>query len=162
MEAMTMELPTIATNWSGNTEFMNDRNSFLIAVDSMVEANKDKHLWAKPSVEHLGKLMRYVHDNPKEAKARGKQGRKDVVARYSHEKVGERIVQLLEDIRVNRLEEGRKYNEGRAGADEPSTNWLNDWDTWASIGGIPSDQSEYKLSELPSGWSRIKIIEDNN
>mmetsp|Transcript_7526 Transcript_7526/g.16673 ORF Transcript_7526/g.16673 Transcript_7526/m.16673 type:complete len:81 (+) Transcript_7526:1012-1254(+) len=31
-EAMVMGLPCIATNWSGNTEFMSDANSFPIQV----------------------------------------------------------------------------------------------------------------------------------
>ena len=29
---MAMGLPVIATNWSGNTEFMNAHNSFLIPI----------------------------------------------------------------------------------------------------------------------------------
>ena len=32
MEAMAMELPTIGTEWSGNVDFMNHKNSFLIKV----------------------------------------------------------------------------------------------------------------------------------
>jgi hypothetical protein len=30
---MSMGLPTIASNWSGNTEFMNDNNSLLVSVE---------------------------------------------------------------------------------------------------------------------------------
>ena len=33
MQAMLMELPTIAVNWSGNTEYMNDDNSWLVPVE---------------------------------------------------------------------------------------------------------------------------------
>jgi len=63
MEAMAMELPTIATNWSGNTEFMNEENSFLVSVEEMVAASTEGHQWAKPSVVDLRKQMREVYAN---------------------------------------------------------------------------------------------------
>jgi hypothetical protein len=31
-----MELPIIATNWSGNTEFMTNENSFLLPIEGLV------------------------------------------------------------------------------------------------------------------------------
>lgn len=42
-EAMSMGLPTIASNWSGNTEFMNNNNSLLVAVE-MGAANQVRWL----------------------------------------------------------------------------------------------------------------------
>jgi len=57
MEAMAMELPTIGTNWSGNVEFMNDNNAFLIRVDEMKPAQGDPEAGfgqrAEPSLSHL-------------------------------------------------------------------------------------------------------------
>jgi glycosyltransferase involved in cell wall biosynthesis len=35
MEAMSMGLPTIGTNFGGQLDFMNDKNSYLIEVDEM-------------------------------------------------------------------------------------------------------------------------------
>ncbi|MBC8462006.1 MAG: glycosyltransferase family 4 protein, partial [Deltaproteobacteria bacterium] len=102
MEAMTMELPTIGTRWSGNLEFMNDENSYLVDVEELVEVS-DKmeipfyfgHKWAQPSVEHLKKLMRYVYENRDEAKAKGKRARQDIIENYTWEKVSEIIIQRL-------------------------------------------------------------------
>src|SRR3990167_5702167 len=36
-EAMSMALPTVAVDWSGNTAFMNEENSFLVKVQGFVE-----------------------------------------------------------------------------------------------------------------------------
>jgi glycosyltransferase involved in cell wall biosynthesis len=35
-EAMAMGLPVIATNWSGQVDFMNENNAFPIRVDKLV------------------------------------------------------------------------------------------------------------------------------
>ena len=59
-EAMMMERPVIATNWSGNTEFMKAENSHLLDFE-MVEARQLEpelahyrgHRWANPSEKHL-------------------------------------------------------------------------------------------------------------
>lgn len=40
-EAMCMGVITIATNWSGNLEFMNDNNSLLVSVEKLVDANTE-------------------------------------------------------------------------------------------------------------------------
>lgn len=40
-EAMFMEMPTIATQWSGQLEFMNDDNSFLVPPSGLEPAYPD-------------------------------------------------------------------------------------------------------------------------
>jgi glycosyltransferase involved in cell wall biosynthesis len=63
MEAMALGLPVLATNWSGNTAFMNATNSFLIEVERFSEIKKGPfrgHRWAEPSVASLRRLMREV------------------------------------------------------------------------------------------------------
>ncbi|MCU1447988.1 MAG: hypothetical protein JWP02_158, partial [Acidimicrobiales bacterium] len=54
MEAMAMGLPTIATRWSGNLEFMNDDNSYLIGyelVGTPPDALLGGQRWAEPSLK---------------------------------------------------------------------------------------------------------------
>ena len=85
MEALSSELPVIATNWSGQLSFLRDENSFLVDIEGLVPASVEEeifagHLWAQPSVEHLRKLMREVFSRPQEAKKRAQQGRRDMVA----------------------------------------------------------------------------------
>lgn len=65
-EAMAMGLVTIATNWSGNTEFMRKDNSFLIPIEGLEEVREGAfatHRWAKPSQVALTSIMRHVFEN---------------------------------------------------------------------------------------------------
>ena len=153
IEAMAMGLPTIATNFSGQTEFMREQNSYLIKVEGMESAesivpspagggggrmdwsnflakfNKKsgqgegkesaaaaaeeeeeeegkeedkeeppKPMWAKPSVDHLRALMRYVFENREEAKKKGEQARKDIIERFSLERINELSMRHLRRI----------------------------------------------------------------
>lgn len=95
VEAMAMELPVIATFWSGTTEYMTEQNSYPLKIDGLVEIEEGAfkgHKWAEPSVRHLKELMRRVKEHPMEANAKGKQARKDMVNKYSPEIVGETIL----------------------------------------------------------------------
>lgn len=104
-EAMLMELPVIATNWSGNTEFMNAENSYLLDYElvevAAVEAelwHYHGHRWANPSEQHLRELMRQVQQQPAAAKAKGKIARAHMVKHYSRAAVADRVVQRLAEI----------------------------------------------------------------
>lgn len=108
MEAMAMGLPTIGTRWSGNLEFMNDDNSFLIEIEGLIEAppNIDVdyfrgHKFAEPSVKHLQKLMRYVFENRKEAKQKAQRARAFFAGNYTWQKVAQMIVERLTEHRTS-------------------------------------------------------------
>ena len=105
-EAMSMEVPTIGTGWGGNTEFMNQSNSYLIDVlefrDTGEELTKITpnyigQKFAKPSEEHLRRLMRYVYEHQKEAKAKAKKARQDLITNFSWRPIGEKIVNILKE-----------------------------------------------------------------
>lgn len=79
-EAMSMQLPTIATYWSGPTAYLTQENSFPLEIEKdLVEVKfEDKNLinpsvlkWANPSFPHLKYLMRYAYEHPEECKKRG-------------------------------------------------------------------------------------------
>jgi len=65
-EAMLLGKPVIATNYSGNLEFMNSSNSFLVNYtmtnvnDNYTNSDKNS-LWADPDLFHAAKLMRKVY-----------------------------------------------------------------------------------------------------
>lgn len=87
MEALSSQLPVIATRWSGQLSFLRDENSYLIDIEGLVPASVEEeifagHLWAQPSVEHLRQLMREVFSHPGEAKKRAQQGRRDMVEHW--------------------------------------------------------------------------------
>ena len=82
MEAMAMGLPTIATGWSGNLEFMNDDNSYLVdyeLVDAPADAWRRGQRWAEPSIRELRRAVRWVYENRIEAAATGTRARADVL-----------------------------------------------------------------------------------
>lgn len=62
MEAMSMDLPTIATNWSGNTQFMTQKNSILVSVEKLtpIPDSEPGHQWALPSTSSLRHALRSV------------------------------------------------------------------------------------------------------
>lgn len=88
MEAMAVGLPTIGTRWSGQTEFMNEDNSYLIDVEGFFEfAPYDPihrgHLWARPSVEHTRILLRRVYENRDESMWKGRTARREIAGKWT-------------------------------------------------------------------------------
>ena len=103
MEAMSMGLPIIATNWSGPTAFMTTENAYPLSVEpKLVRLPSDhvfkKHYWAQPSVLHLRGLMRRVVVEPEEAAAKGRAARRTMVERFSPDAVARLVVRELERI----------------------------------------------------------------
>jgi glycosyltransferase involved in cell wall biosynthesis len=104
-EAMLMERPVIATNWSANTEFMTVDNSYLLdyeVVDTQglePELSHYKgHRWANPSESHLRTLMRHVFTHPEEARLKGQGARKHMAWHYNREAVADRVIYRLQHI----------------------------------------------------------------
>lgn len=108
-EAMLMEMPVIGTDWSGQTDFMNDRNSFLIGVERLTRIKNNEfpmfngHYWAQPSIQDLQGKMRYVFEHPDEAKEIGKMARSDLLASYNMNEIAKRV---MDEINKFRSEEG--------------------------------------------------------
>ncbi len=104
-EAMMMELPVIATNWSGNTEFMTADTAYLLDHELTETANLETgqahyrgHRWAEPFAEHLQQHMREVFANPREARLKGKRARAHVKQHFGQEAVSALILERLRAI----------------------------------------------------------------
>ena len=69
-EAMARGLPVVATNWSGNTDFMDFENSCPVsyclvpAHDPQGSYDHADQLWAEPSAENAAGHLRRLRDNP--------------------------------------------------------------------------------------------------
>ena len=112
VEAMAMGLALVATNWSGPTEFMTERNSYPVAVDpALVPLPPDSyfanHMWSQPSVGHLRSRMREVVSDPAGAAARGEAARRDMVTRFSPVAVARVVVGELGRIAREDADDGR-------------------------------------------------------
>lgn len=64
-EAMSLGKPVIATGWSGNMDFMDDRNACPVRYTLVPLAQAQDHYpagaeWADPDVEHAADLMRRI------------------------------------------------------------------------------------------------------
>ncbi len=82
-QAMHLGKPVIATNYSGNLEFMNSENSLLVDY-TMTELNEDSGpyergtRWAEPNVEHAANLMRWVYEHRAESEVLGARAATDI------------------------------------------------------------------------------------
>lgn len=95
-DAMALGRPVIATDWSGNTDFMDVTNSFpvkyrLTQVDETVGPYRKGETWADPSVEHAAHCMRFVYEYPEEARDIGKAAATRIARDYSCEAIAERV-----------------------------------------------------------------------
>jgi len=67
-EAMLLGKPVIATNYSGNLEFMSKSNSLLVKY-KLIKIKKNEYIhsknqyWADPDLEHAAFLMRKISDD---------------------------------------------------------------------------------------------------
>lgn len=99
-EAMAMDTPAIGTNFGGNTEFMNSKNSFLLDCYLTPVANmpwklyNGKSMWAEPNIGQLQEYMRSIYMNYSAAQDRAAFAKIDV-QKYSWENIGKKIVEEL-------------------------------------------------------------------
>ncbi len=102
-EAMAAGKPVVATAYGGNTEFMNEDNSYLVAwvpayVGACVEHYPPGASWAEPDIEHATRLLRTARDDPEGSRRRGLRAKDDVQALLAPEVVGARIRHRLEQL----------------------------------------------------------------
>jgi glycosyltransferase involved in cell wall biosynthesis len=102
-EAMAFGKPVIATGYSGNVDFMNSENSYLIdytmgRVGAECEIYPPEGDWADPSIEHAAELMRRVYSEPDEAAAKGKRAEADVSRLLSPAATGQSMRRRLERL----------------------------------------------------------------
>jgi glycosyltransferase involved in cell wall biosynthesis len=107
-EALSLGRIVIGTNYSGNTDFLNESTGYPIPyllrpVQDHEYPYARGQVWAEPDEAAAVEIMRNIVANPLEAKARAAAGRTLVCQRYSLETVGRlmqaRLVNLLEQHR---------------------------------------------------------------
>lgn len=107
IQLMSSGKPVITTAWGGQTDYCNNKNSFLIDVEKF-DTMHDKislfvdfywyQQFAFPSVEHLTKLMRYCYDHPDEVKHKGKKARRECEKNWRWENAAQIANKRLEKI----------------------------------------------------------------
>lgn len=102
-EAMSHGVPVIATNYSGNTDFMTEHNSFLlpwtrVPVGEGAGGYDPMSTWAEPDEDAALRAMRFAFENQLEARARGARGRDDILGGFSERASGAIMKSRLEEI----------------------------------------------------------------
>lgn len=105
LEAMACGLPTIATNWSAQTDFMRDDLCYLVEVERLIPAVAKcpyyvGYQWAEARLEHLIHQMRQVYEQRDEAAARGARAAEVVAHEWTWDRAAEKIVARLRAIGV--------------------------------------------------------------
>jgi len=106
-EAMLMGKPVIATNFSGNVDFMDESNSLpvsykLVKLGQAIPPYDADLEWAEPSVEHAAQLMRRVYDDQDWARELGVRARASAETNLSLQSAGRKIRHRLEEIKAMR------------------------------------------------------------
>jgi glycosyltransferase involved in cell wall biosynthesis len=104
-ESMYLGKPVIATAYSGNLEFMNETNAYLIPytlvpVHSFLYAAKEQQYWAKADIEAAAIAMIKIQTHPNYAKSLGEQAQKDIHTHHSLAVMGQAIKKRLQEIGV--------------------------------------------------------------
>jgi len=114
LEAMSMELPVVVTDWGGVTEFTGgysarDRSKrnefgkfpggFAIRVAKLEPAfdGRGSGNWAVPSVAHLRKIMRHMYENQDDAREAGRIARQRAL-RFDRNVVASKILSNFNEI----------------------------------------------------------------
>jgi glycosyltransferase involved in cell wall biosynthesis len=100
---MSLGKPVIATNYSGNTDFMTDQNSYLlpwtrVLVGDDAGGYNSASTWAEPDEASAISAMRYVYENQQEARFRGARAQEDVLGGHSEAVSGAIMKSRLEEI----------------------------------------------------------------
>ncbi len=87
-EAMAYGKPVIATNYSGNVDFMHEGNSHLVPFELVpIPKGCDPYPpgaeWADPDIDAAAAAMRRVFDDPIAAHELGERARDDILERFS-------------------------------------------------------------------------------
>jgi GT2 family glycosyltransferase/glycosyltransferase involved in cell wall biosynthesis len=106
-EAMYFSKPVIATGYSSNMDFMNDRNSYpidykLIPIQSWHGPYPPHSVWAEPSINHLTALLRRVLENREERERKAHEAAHHIRREYSVERCAAAIRQRLEELGLHR------------------------------------------------------------
>ena len=107
LEAMSLGKPVVATNYSGNVDFMTAENSYpvdyrLVALTRDYGPYIRGAVWADPDLDQMGAIIRHIAEHPVEATTRGAQAKADVERNWSPAVTGARLRDRLESVRQGR------------------------------------------------------------
>lgn len=102
-EAMCMGKPVIATDYGGNTDFMNVANSYPVAyrLVELQEAHppyQQGQTWADPDLDHAAMQMRNVLEDYDQAQRKGRRAARDIWHWYGREAMAHKVIERLRRV----------------------------------------------------------------
>ena len=102
-ESMYLQKPVIATGYSGNIDFMDDRNSYLIdyklvPIEQTAGPYTKGAMWAEPDLDHLRKLMRRVFEDAGERQNRASAAAETIRMKFSSKEAGRRMEERFREL----------------------------------------------------------------
>ena len=103
-EAMALGKAIMATNWSGNTDYMRPDNSIginyrLVTIEQDYGPYKKGQVWAEPDLEQAAQAMRELASNKELAERLGRNAKKSIESMFSPAAVGTMMQKRLTAIR---------------------------------------------------------------
>lgn len=103
-ESMLLETPVITTAYSGNLDYTNHTNAYMVNFRSILLKENDYpygagKFWAEPDIVQASKKMRNVVEDPEGYERIASNGRRQIELEYSFETVGARYSFELNKIR---------------------------------------------------------------
>lgn len=102
-EAMYFKKPVIATGYSGNLEFMNADNSFLVEGEKISYGSDDLNynsntIWSEPSLKEAGEYLKTVYEGSDDVQEKAEKGQQTIVSNLSLKRVGGLIKKRSEEL----------------------------------------------------------------
>ena len=117
-EAMALGTPVIATGYSGNLDFMTERNSYLVdwsptLVGPDCDVYPAEGTWGEPDLDHAAQLMRRLVGQPAEARDKAARAKRDIARLYAPAQAGRVARERLQRL-IDAKPEGGRYDAGGA------------------------------------------------
>ena len=103
LEAIACGVPTIATGWSGQTEFLNESVGFPVRARRLIPARAKcpyyaGFSWADPDFDHLVERMRWVYENREDARAVAARGARTALDSWTWDAAARRVRSRLQEL----------------------------------------------------------------
>jgi glycosyltransferase involved in cell wall biosynthesis len=100
---MSLGKPVVATNWSGNVDFMHHGNSCpvdyaLVPIDGEYGPYRSGSHWAEPDLDHAASLLRRLVADSAWRERLAAEGRATIEREFSPEAAGERYLRRIRRI----------------------------------------------------------------
>ena len=103
LEAMAVGTPVICTGYSGNMDFTNEANSWLVdyemmRIDERTGPYPEGSIWASPKTDHAIEIMRRIGGDRSQIAIKAERARQDALEAASLERYAKRLDEQLRRV----------------------------------------------------------------